>query len=139
MHHLYDTKRGNPMRTKRLVTSLTAALLLAGGMSAGTAAAAGTASEAVRGGQSVTGGCPDTGNEVSVPGGYAEWDITCEKKGVMVRGWVKDTRADGKCARVTATNKGKTKRKSVCGWGDTKSFSWNLGKGSGAKVRLSTY
>lgn len=124
------------MRTKRLVTSLTAALLLAGGVSAGTASAAGTAPAD---GPSVTGGCPDTGNEVTVPGGYAEWDITCEKKRVIVRGWVKDTRPDGKCARVTAKNKGKTRKKSVCGWGDTKSFGWNLGRGSGAKVKLSTY
>ncbi|GAA1948235.1 hypothetical protein GCM10009837_87330 [Streptomyces durmitorensis] len=116
---------------------MTAALLLAGGVSAGTATAT---SSTPHGGSSVMGACPDTGNEVTVPGGKAEWDITCERGKVHVRGHVKDTRMDGKCARVKATNprNDEKRKKSACGVGTDKSFDWNLGKGSQAKVYLYT-
>lgn len=124
------------MRTKHVVVSTIAGVALAFGVTTGTAAAAdgGTTGAPV-----VLGACPDTGNEVSISGGYAEWDITCEKGRVHVRGHVKDTALDGKCARVKATNMtgGKTKKVSACGWGTDKKINLDLGKGNkGAEVYL---
>ncbi|RZQ65990.1 hypothetical protein [Amycolatopsis suaedae] len=122
------------MRTKHIVMSAVAGVALAFGATAGTAAA--DSGEA--GTPGVLGACPDTGNEVRVRGGYAEWDITCEGGKVYVRGYVKDTALDGKCARVKAKNMNSstTKRKSACGFGEARKFDFNLGKGKGAKVYL---
>lgn len=118
------------MRTKRIVSTVAAALILAGGVGAGTAVAAPAQPAAP------TGACPDTGNEVNIPGGQAKWDITCEGGNVIVRGWVKDTRIGG-TARVTATNGPRTQHADSPGLGKTKSFEFNLGPGRGASVRLS--
>lgn len=37
-----------------------------------------------------------------VAGGEAHWDLTCSGGKITIAGWVKDTKEDGKCARVTA-------------------------------------
>lgn len=115
------------MRTERLVSTVAAALLLAGGVGVGTASAVPAAP---------LGACPDTGNEVTIPGGQAKWDITCEGGNVIVRGWVKDTRIGG-TARVTATNGPRSQHVDSPGLGKVKSFELNLGPGRGASVRLS--
>jgi hypothetical protein len=46
--------------------------------------------------------CRNTRN-VYIPGGESHYTITCDKDGhVVVDGWLKDTRNDGKCVRVKA-------------------------------------
>ncbi len=45
--------------------------------------------------------CGDTFNP-SVTGGKASWTLSCSGNNITIAGWVEDTKADGKCARVTA-------------------------------------
>jgi hypothetical protein len=47
------------------------------------------------------GTCGQTVN-TSVSGGQASWSHSCSGGQIRVSGWVKDTKADGKCAQVKA-------------------------------------
>ncbi|MFG2502269.1 hypothetical protein ACGFSB_29165 [Streptomyces sp. NPDC048441] len=121
------------MRHGKTALALTAALVTAGTVTAATGATPAPADE-----PAVMGSCPDTGNEVSVPGGYAEWSITCESGRVKVRGKIEDTRADNDCAKAKGKNMntGRWRSTKVCGWLNEKDIDWDLGKGKGAKVKL---
>ncbi|HZE42038.1 MAG TPA: hypothetical protein VE172_24850 [Stackebrandtia sp.] len=46
-------------------------------------------------------GCTDSVN-ADVPGGLAHWTAKCSGDEIVVQGWVKDTRIDGKCAQIKA-------------------------------------
>lgn len=48
------------------------------------------------------GTCGQVFNDVTVRGGQASWSLTCSGGNIRVSGWVKDTKADGKCAQVKA-------------------------------------
>ena len=47
------------------------------------------------------GSCGQTVN-ATVTGGQASWSHSCSGGQIRVSGWVKDTKADGKCAQVKA-------------------------------------
>ena len=47
------------------------------------------------------GTCGQTYN-ATVSGGQASWSLSCSGGRIRVAGWVKDTKADGKCAQVKA-------------------------------------
>lgn len=69
--------------------------------------------------------CPDTFN-VKVSGGEASWTVTCYGGKVYVDGWVKDTAADGKCARVKSLIAGVWHYSAAaCPNGDRETFSWS--------------
>ncbi len=69
--------------------------------------------------------CPDTFN-VKVSGGQASWTVTCYGGKVYVNGWVKDTAADGKCARVKSLIAGEWHYSSpACPEGTMKTFDWS--------------
>jgi hypothetical protein len=81
----------------------------------------------------------------TVPGGEAHWTKCINYSGlwtsVTVDGWVKDTRADGKCAQVKAIfNDGTDTDYSpkACPAGHKQSFSWNHVGASAASVYLFT-
>lgn len=59
-----------------------------------------------------------------VGGGEAHWDLTCSGGEITITGWVKDTAADGKCARVTAHfSNGDVSAWKACPEGTTTRFS----------------
>src|SRR4051812_24720841 len=77
--------------------------------------------------------------DVYVPGGEAHW-TKCHNFGSMqVIGWVKDTRADGKCAQVYANfNNGQTHFSDrACPKGTVREFNWSE-PASDASVYLRT-
>ena len=45
--------------------------------------------------------CPKT-RDVSISGGESHYTISCSGGNVYVSGWLKDTKADGKCVQVKA-------------------------------------
>lgn len=83
-------------------------------------------------------GCNDS-MDSDVPGGLAHWEASCKKGKITVTGWVKDTRTDGKCARVKAFIDQKWHYSDkACPSGDTDKFKLT-GPGNDAKVYLYTY
>jgi hypothetical protein len=80
---------------------------------------------------SAAGTCGDTFSP-SVRGGRAAWTILCNNDGtVEIDGWVKDTRADGRCAQVYGNfpDDDRTfKTVSACGMGTTVYF-WKKADG----------
>lgn len=83
-------------------------------------------------------GCSES-LDADVPGGLAHWEASCDNGNIYVKGWVKDTRSDGKCARVKAFIDNKWKYSSrACPSGDVDKFTLS-GDGNDAKVYLYTY
>lgn len=81
------------------------------------------------------GRCPDWLHS-SVPGGEATWNLRCSGSKLYLDGWVKDTAADGKCARVTAIiGRSGERHAKACTAGTTTNFHWS-GEGNSAQVRL---
>lgn len=75
----------------------------------------------------------------SVRGGKAHWTIDCVNGNAGVRGWVEDTRSDGKCAQVKATwGSDRTTKLSpkACPKGQRRSFEL---RGKGATVNAYLY
>lgn len=62
----------------------------------------------------------------SVSGGKASWTLTCSGGKVTMSGWVEDTNADGKCARVKGVfnNNITYQTAGACPKGTRVSFSW---------------
>ncbi len=62
-----------------------------------------------------------------VRGGEAKWSLSCSGGRITISGWVKDTRADGKCAqvRVHLPNGDVHYSGRACPEGNTKHFSWS--------------
>lgn len=59
-----------------------------------------------------------------VGGGAAHWEASCDGNSITVSGWVKDTSADGKCARVKAYIDGRWRySKKACPTGEVQNFS----------------
>lgn len=85
-------------------------------------------------------GCGSTRNP-DVPGAQAYWQVECSSGKVRITGWVKDTRPDGKCARVKATYPDNYTYYSpaACPAGESRSFSSPWRKGSSINAYLYTY
>jgi hypothetical protein len=116
------------MRTKNLVSVLAgiAVLLVA---TLGIAAPASAAPEPQPpAGVSIMAGCGAVFNNVSVTGGEAAWNISCANgTNARITGWVKDTKADGKCAYIKAfANNGLSRvpLAKACPNGTQVSFDW---------------
>lgn len=62
-----------------------------------------------------------------VRGGEAYWTLSCSGNKITMTGWVKDTKADGKCAYVKAifANGDSPTPAKACPKGDETSFSWS--------------
>jgi len=61
-----------------------------------------------------------------VSGGEASWTLTCSGGNITMSGWVKDTSADGECARVKGVFNNNTvyQTAGACPKGTSVSFSW---------------
>jgi hypothetical protein len=62
-------------------------------------------------------------------GGEAAWNLVCASGGVTIAGWVKDTKADGKCAFVKAfagNGASRVPLASACPAGTVRQFSWRV-------------
>ncbi|MFC8915029.1 hypothetical protein ACGF5F_33885 [Streptomyces sp. NPDC047821] len=80
------------MRIATKLTAATGAVLMAGAVMAAPAAA---------GQDGAVARCPASFSP-STTGGEAAWTVQCVGDKVVIDGWVKDTKADGKCAFVKA-------------------------------------
>lgn len=66
--------------------------------------------------------CP-SGATNYLDGATTRYDLTCEQEWLRIKGWVKDTRADGKCAVTTLYVKGHDpERFEACGKGVTETY-----------------
>ncbi|MFF0746773.1 hypothetical protein ACFYVL_40960 [Streptomyces sp. NPDC004111] len=121
------------MHRKTAVAVSGAALLLAG-VTTSTAQAAPTAAPSAR----TMGTCPVHAN-ARVNGAIAAWSLKCHSpEYVSVNGNFKDTKADGKCARVKIVTAYVTKRHTACGKGKVERFSYLMAAKRGVvKVYLS--
>jgi hypothetical protein len=79
---------------------------------------------------SASAGTCDQRVNTSVSGGQASWSHTCSNGQIRVAGWVKDTKADGKCAQVKAVYSNGTQwSNKACPSGEVQYFDFN-GPGS---------
>ncbi|WP_318212424.1 hypothetical protein [Streptomyces sp. SJL17-1] len=65
--------------------------------------------------------CP-TSRDVRIDGALAHWTLKCTDTRLYVDGWVKDTRADAMCARVTIEHKYGVDWPQACGSGKRVTF-----------------
>jgi hypothetical protein len=81
----------------------------------------------------------DPPQDVRVPGAEAHWTECHNGKRTQVEGWVKDTRADGKCAQVYAmfSNGSRQETQRACPRGNNKPIRFNAPAGD-AQVYLRT-
>ncbi|MEU3975763.1 hypothetical protein [Streptomyces bacillaris] len=113
------------VRKKRAALSLVLGTALASGLLMVTAPAASAAS------------CPSSW-EPTISGAKGKWTLRCAGKDVVVSGWIEDTRADGKCARVHSIGgNGSEHQKQACGKGNRASFEWRYYNTDTAHIRLS--
>jgi hypothetical protein len=113
-------------RIKKLSAMGAGAVVLAGGAVLGLSgsAAAGTCGESF---------------DPHVTGAKAYWEINCRGGNATITGWVEDTKADGKCAKVTAVINGdEVRSNAACPKGDREEFSWTS-RGSSITAELYTY
>lgn len=83
------------------------------------------------------GSCGQVQN-VSVRGGQASWSHSCANGNIRVSGWVKDTKADGKCAQVKAEYSNGTQWSNrACPKDEVERFDF-VGPGNYVPVRLIT-
>ncbi|MBL7493989.1 hypothetical protein I6A60_37030 [Frankia sp. AgB1.9] len=83
-----------------------------------------------------------TAESISIRGGEAEVQECTTPTQVQVRGWVRDTLADGKCAQVYATYNrysGRDYSSGACPKGDIDSFVFPWRAGSDAFIYLRVY
>jgi hypothetical protein len=73
------------------------------------------------------GRCPQQFHPV-VNGGEAAWSLSCSGNKITITGWVKDTKADGKCAYVKAEGGGRTANPlaKACPKGKVTHFTWTV-------------
>ncbi|MDI3403224.1 hypothetical protein [Streptomyces cavernicola] len=119
------------MRLTRILATAGASLALAATLT-GPAAAEGP---------SLRGACPDRGNEASIYGAWARWDVNCNQDGtVSVTGELQDTAADGECAQADAVNPANNHHQYVNanGWGQAVAINFNLGQGNIGELRIRT-
>ncbi|UNT00292.1 hypothetical protein MMF93_30380 [Streptomyces tubbatahanensis] len=114
----------------------------AGSPGAGSVAARTAAGSAHGSDYSIQGTCGDDYDiDVGPPSGIrarAGGSLWCSKGKIHFDGWVKDVRADGKCAQVYGNVGNKSFSTSVCGKGDKKE-THPAGKGSTAHIYLRTF
>jgi hypothetical protein len=84
------------------------------------------------------GTCGQRFNGVRVIGGEAAWSLYCSGNKITITGWVKDTKADGKCAHVKVEGGGKTVNplKTACPKDTVKHFTWTT---SGNEIKAYLY
>lgn len=75
-----------------------------------------------------------------INGASAGWTLRCSGNNVTVSGWLQDTRADGKCAkvRINASKNGAYKPKTACSSGVREQFTFTFNGTKTAQVRLAT-
>jgi hypothetical protein len=108
-------------------------------LSVAVATAAGVAVLAFTPGAAQAASCGTIANP-TVPGAKAHWELQCDGGKITVTGWVQDTSADGKCAKVKAVFASGTTEYSnaACPKNDKDGFTWSH-PGSIADVYLYTY
>ncbi|MEU0936356.1 MULTISPECIES: hypothetical protein [unclassified Embleya] len=108
--------------TRRLISGLLAVAAL----TACTAEVVAIASPASASGpKAALGKCPET-KDVHVNGAEAHWTVWCSGNRVYVDGYVKDTKADGKCAEVYGSvGSVQVNSANACPSGNKKTFAWN--------------
>ncbi|MET8221320.1 hypothetical protein [Streptomyces hirsutus] len=80
--------------------------------------------------------CPKT-RDVTIDGAVAHWTLKCKDTRLYVDGWVKDTRHDAMCARVTIEHKYGVDWPQACGSGKRVTFHKSYPEGQkSAKVKL---
>jgi hypothetical protein len=109
----------------------------------GTSPVGSAVTEAVANGEIVAmGGCGKTFNP-DVPGAKAYWEVQCTSKSVRISGWVEDTRADGKCAKVKAIydddNDSTYYSRAACPKGERQTFTSPYRPGNSVSAYLYTY
>ncbi|GAB1539543.1 hypothetical protein NUACC21_22100 [Scytonema sp. NUACC21] len=74
------------------------------------------------------GTCGQKFDNVTVVGGQASWSLSCSGNKITITGWVKDTKADGKCANVKAEGGGQYKNPlaTACPKGKVTHFTWTV-------------
>jgi hypothetical protein len=84
------------------------------------------------------GTCGDQPKNVTVVGGQASWSLYCSGNKITITGWVKDTKADGKCAHVKVEGGGKTVNplKTACPKDTVNHFTWTT---SGNEIKAYLY
>lgn len=96
---------------------------------AGVMVALGLSTSAAQAGPAtVLGTCNDV-FDVSVTGGQASWNLVCASGGITIGGWVKDTKADGKCAYIKAfagNGESRVPLAQACPKGTKAQFSWRV-------------
>ncbi|WP_090946795.1 hypothetical protein [Nonomuraea jiangxiensis] len=113
-------------------------LAIAGALAAGALVLAGAAPASAAFGDPIQtmGSCGQVVNDVKVSGGQASWSHSCSGGNIRVSGWVKDTKADGKCAQVKAEYSNGTQWSArACPTNDRKTFDFN-GPGNSVPVYL---
>jgi hypothetical protein len=103
-------------RARRPVMVATAVAALTGGSVLGFAPAASA---------QPAGTCGQTFNP-STGGGAARWTLSCSGGKITMAGWVEDTAADGRCARVKAVFSSTVTKisRAACPKGTRQTFSW---------------
>lgn len=80
--------------------------------------------------------CSNVPHDAHTSGGEAHWTVACSGGKVYVDGWVKDTDADGQCARVRAiVGSSGSHEVKACPKNHVTSFHWS-GRGNSADVYL---
>ncbi|MEU3975762.1 hypothetical protein [Streptomyces bacillaris] len=83
--------------------------------------------------------CPSSW-EPTVPGAKGKWTLSCKNGALSVNGWIEDTRADARCARLQIkTAKGTSDTITACGKNTRKNFQKVYQNESSASVLLSAY
>ncbi len=74
------------------------------------------------------GTCGQRFSNVRVAGGQANWRLYCHGNNITITGWVKDTRADGKCAYIRAEGNGRfrTPLAQACPKNTVRHFTWTI-------------
>jgi invasion protein IalB len=115
------------VRKKRAALSLALGTALASGLLMATAPTAAAAS------------CPSSW-EPTVPGAKGKWTLSCKNGALSINGWIEDTRADGRCARLQIeTAKGTRETITACGKGTRTNFQKVYRNESSATLLLSAH
>ncbi|QKV74600.1 hypothetical protein [Amycolatopsis sp. Hca4] len=107
--------------------ALTTAGIAALGLAVGAPAAAGENPSA--GSATILAGCGAQFDDVTVDGGQAAWNLVCASGGITIGGWVKDTKADGKCAYIKAfagNGESRVPLAKACPKNTVTQFSWRV-------------